>query len=316
MNRPILVVAFFAAASAALVAQQAIQGSPNQGVSNPPPDDTITSTEIAEPVAKPPAGHQMNAPAQNATAPAPSQPAPSQSRTYAANKPANHATDDGIVQVDQPASEPPNLSRRSYKPDPDGDLVHPAPLGPGEIAEGTLIRVRLLNDVSSSFTEQGEPFRSRVASDVLQDGHIVVPTGSEISGKVVSVSKGKFAGHGSLLLSPQQVTLPNGESFQLHAMVRATPGSHTRVGSEGTITPDSRKKRAAIQYAGAVGVGAIAGAVLGGPTGALAGSLIGAGLVTTHLLISHPQANLNSGSVLMLTLTEQVHLVSASAPGN
>jgi hypothetical protein len=50
--------------------------------------------------------------------------------------------------------------------------------------------------------------------------------------------------------------------------------------------------------------------------GALAGSLVGAGIVTTHLLVSHPQAHLDSGDVLMLTLTERMHLVPVANTGN
>jgi hypothetical protein len=321
MNRPVFVVAFFAVASAALVAQEASQSNPYQGVSNPPLDDNIISSEDAPPIAKPPAGHPMNAqpaaPAQTTSAPAP-QPAVQSSKPVAVTRPANSAvtgTDDGTVQVAQPTSAPPDLASRPYKPDPDGDIVRPKPLGPGEIAEGTLIRVRLLNDLSSSFSEAGQPFHSRVATDVLQDGNVVIPTGSEISGKVVSVSTGRFAGHGSLLLHPDTVTLPNGESFQLHAMVSATPGSRTHVGPEGTVIPDRRTKRAAIEYAGGVGAGALTGALLGGPVGALAGGAVGAGLVTTHLLVSHAQANLDNGSVLMLTLTTQVHLVPTTVHG-
>ncbi len=287
MKRPLLVLVFFAAASGALVAQQAGQSSQYSGVSNPPPDDSIVSTENPAPVAKPPASHPYVQPA----APA-----------VAASQP-------------MPASAPPDLSTRMPAPDPDGDVVHVAPLPPGQIAEGTLIRVRLLNSLSSSFSEQGEPFRGRVASDVLQDGNVVIPAGSEISGTVTSVSTGHFGGHGTMLLRPDTVTLPNGESFRLHAMVSGTPGTHTRVNGEGMISPDSRKKRAGIEYAGGVGAGAIAGAYLGGPVGALAGSLVGAGLVTTHLLLSHPQARLDTGSVLLLSLTEQVSLVPAAARG-
>jgi hypothetical protein len=65
-----------------------------------------------------------------------------------------------------------------------------------------------------------------------------------------------------------------------------------------------------------VGGGAITGAFLGGPVGALAGSIVGAGVVTTHLLVSHPQANLDSGTTLMLTLTERMHLVPAGSNGD
>ena len=310
MNRPLLVVAFFAVASSALVAQQASQSSPYQGVSTPPPDDSITSSENPEIIAKPPAGHPRKAestvPVQTAAVP------------HSTAQPVNRAaygSDDGVVQASQPMSAPPDLASRPYTPDPDGDIVRPRPLGPGEIAEGTLIRVRLLNDLSSSFTQVGQPFHSRVATDVLQDGNVVIPTGSEISGKVESVSTGHFGGHGTLMLRPETVTLPNGESFHLGATVSSTPGSHTRVNAEGTISPGPRKKRAGVEYAGAVGVGVVAGAYLGGPAGALAGGLIGAGLVTTHLLISHPQARLDSGSVLMLSLTEQVHMVPTTAHG-
>jgi hypothetical protein len=291
MNRPLLVIALFVAASAALIAQQASPSSPYQGVSTPPPDDSIVSTEIPEPVAKPPASHPP-ASYPVVQSPVAAQPAPQ-----------------------MPSSTPPDLYSRIPAPDPDGDVVHPAPLPRGEIAEGTLIRVRLLNDLSSSFSEQGEPFHARVATDVLQDGNVVIPTGSEISGRVANVSTGHFAGHGSLLLIPETVTLPNGEAFRLHAMVSGTPGTHNRVNAEGTISPDSRMKRAGIEYAGAVGVGAVAGAYLGGPVGALAGGLVGAGLVTTHLLISHPQTHLDTGSVLMLSLTHQVHLVPAASHG-
>ena len=64
------------------------------------------------------------------------------------------------------------------------------------------------------------------------------------------------------------------------------------------------------------GVGVVTGAALGGPAGALAGSLVGAGLVTAHLLISHPQATLEEGTTLLFTLTENLNLVPANPTGN
>jgi hypothetical protein len=314
MNRPILVFAFVAVATASLLAQEASQTTPYQGTSNPPPDDTIITDSGEQPLAKPPAGHPLNTPA---TQPATASPATPVQQSVPAGNPSTVVvgSDNGIVQP-APSATAPNLASTPALYDPDGDIVHPAPLGPGEIREGTMIRVRLLNDLSSAFTEQGQTFRSRVASDVLSGGNVVIPTGAEISGKVVEASTGRFGGHGTLMLRPETVTLPNGESFRLHAMVASAPGTHTRVGGEGVIAPDSRKLRAGIEYGGAVGVGAVAGAYLGGPVGALAGSLVGAGIVTTHLLISHPQAHLDSGDVLMLTLTERMHMEPVANSGN
>ena len=314
MNRPILVVAFVALATASLLAQESSQNSPYQGTSTPPPDETIITDSAEQPQAKPPAGHPLNAP-DNSAVPANAIPAPSTQpapRNSGVNGQMRVTSDSGIG---QPASSA-NLASSPALYDPDGDIVHPAPLGPGELREGTMIRVRLLNDLSSSLSAQGQAFRSRVATDVLSGANVVIPAGSEISGKVVEVSTGHFGGHGTLMLRPETVTLPNGESFRLHAMVASAPGTHTRVDSEGTITADSRKLRAGIEYGGAVGAGAVAGAYLGGPVGALAGSLVGAGIVTTHLLVSHPQAHLDSGDVLMLTLTERMHLEPIANTGS
>ncbi|MGA8740343.1 MAG: hypothetical protein WB561_04055 [Terracidiphilus sp.] len=312
MNRPILACAFFALAITALVAQDQSQSSPYQGTSNPPPDDTIITSEQQPPIPKPPAGHPMQ---QAQAAPTQTAPQAMAARQDAGPVPQTYGdgTDEGIVGV---APSAPGLTPRAASVDPDSDIVHPAPLPPGTLDEGTLIRIRLLNEVSSSFAEQGEPFRSRVASDVLQDGQVVIPAGAEIDGRVAEVSAGHFAGHGSILLQPETVTLENGNKFQLHAVINSTPGSNLKVGSEGVITPGSRLKKDGYEYAGIGGGGMVVGAVLGGPAGMLAGGIIGAGVVTTHLLVSHPQANLASGSYLMLTLTEQVQLVPASSQGN
>ena len=48
---------------------------------------------------------------------------------------------------------------------------------------------------------------------------------------------------------------------------------------------------------------------MGGPVGALTGSLIGAGVVTVHLLVSHPQAVLEPGTTLLFTTSERMNLV-------
>jgi hypothetical protein len=305
MNRPILVFAFVAAASASLLAQQAGQSGQYQGTSNPPPDETIiTDTDQAQPQAKPPAGHPMTTPPDAISQPSATA-QPSSVTTGSSNGAAPAAMGNSLP----PNSLPQDLTTGPVPmSDPDGDIVHPAPLGPGMIGEGTMIRVRLMKDLSSSFSEQGESFRSRVASDVLSGGSVVIPAGSEISGRVAEVSTGHFAGHGTLMLKPETVTLPNGQSFHVHAVVTGAPGTRERVNSEGMISAQSNKLKAGIEYGGVMGVGAITGAYLAGPVGALAGTIAGAGLVTAHLLISHPQAHLDNGDVLMLTLTEQIHM--------
>jgi hypothetical protein len=303
MNRPFLACILFAVASAAAGAQQS-QQNPYAGTSNPPADDAIVTTST--PPAKPPAGQPLVA-----AQPAPVAPQPSSSDP-AVNSPAG--TDANIVQGVQPAQ--PDLVPRAYADDPDGDIVHPGMLQPGELGEGTTIRVRLLDRLSTVDTEKGEPFRSQVASDVLQGGQVLIPAGAEIDGRVVEVSTGHPGGTGTMRLHPDTVILADGTRYRLFAELTGAPGSNTRIGGEGTIRPNSRLKRDGIEYGGAVGAGVVTGAILAGPAGALTGGLIGAGAVTTHLLVSHPQATLEPGTTLLFTLTAPLHMTAAGASGN
>ena len=310
MKRQILVCALLVAAAAAVGAQgagQSSQSNPYQGTSNPPPDDQITTSGV--PQAKPPAGHyaQPAAPAQAQAEPRPA------AADQSANPPAYQGDDSGIVRVAPGSSAAPAVAEHAAPYDPDGDIVHPRALRPGELGEGTSIRVRLMQRLSTVSSQKGEAFRTVVASDVVEGGQVVIPAGAEIDGRVIQVSSGHVGGHGFMRLQPEAVILPNGSRFMLHAETTGTPGSRTRMGSEGAITPDSRLKRDGIEYGGAVGAGAVTGAFLGGPVGALTGGLIGAGAVTAHLLISHPQATLEIGTTLLFTLTDNLNLVPATA---
>jgi type IV secretory pathway VirB10-like protein len=316
-----LVYALMAATAVALGAQEANQSNPYQGTSNPPPDSSIT-TQAPEAApqytsqAKPSPSRYGQPP--SAVAPM-SQAAPP---PYAAETVPNEtvpapANDDGIVQV-APADNAaqPTLDRRSAMVDPDGDIVHPAPLPQGELGEGTTIRVRLMGRLSTSESQPGESFHTEVASDVVQNGRVLIPAGSKIDGKVISVSSGRAGGHGSMRLRPESVTLPDGTHFRLYAQLAGAPESTDRIGYEGLVTPGSRLKKDGIEYGGAVGTGAVTGAILGGPGGALAGTIIGASVISVHLLVSHPQATLENGTVLLFTLSEPLNLVAASPTGN
>jgi hypothetical protein len=276
------------------------QSGAYQGVSQPPADAIETSPDAPPPPAAKPsaavvASSQQNAPQPTSAGPVYPEPGPAQGQSYA---PADDSQQ--------------GLNTRAAIVDPDGDMVHVAPARPGELLSGATIRVRLMERLSSAQIDKGQPFHGQVASDVLQDGKVLIPAGSNIEGKVTNVSTGHFGGHGSFRLRPEAVILPDGTRYELHAYTTGTPGSKARVGDEGDINPGSRAKKDGVEYGAVVGTGAVTGAVLGGPVGALTGSLIGAGMVTTHILVDHPQATLEPGAVLLFTLTEPMNLY---APG-
>jgi hypothetical protein len=313
--------------------QSGSQNDPYAGQSHPPSDDVIVTSSIPAP--KPPAGQplvpaatvsvQADTPSAATPVPAPDQgqPQPTSPDPGASfqSPQAVDGTDGGLVQVaPSPSYGAPVLSQRSDNSaayaDPDGDIVHPRPLQPGELQSGSKIWVHLLDRLSTAASEKGDTFRSTVAMDVFQGSQVLVPAGSEIDGRVVSVSSGHVGGRGTMRLQPEVVILPDGARYQLHADLTGTLGSKTHVVGEGTIRPDSRIKRDSIEYGGAVGVGVVTGAVVAGPAGALTGGLIGAGAVTVHLLVNHPQATLESGTTLIFELTDPPFLTPAVASGN
>jgi len=280
-----------ATAATAQQAQPAPAPDPYQGVSQPPTGPILTTQDAPAP--KPQAGVVATvtvAPQQ----PQPTSPGPDVS--YASPV---------------PQSAPPPEPLYTRPADPDGDIVHPLPARPGELLAGATIRVRLIDRISSSQTEKGEPFRGQVVADVVQYGQVLIPAGASIEGRVSAVSAGHFGGHGSFRLRPEAVILPDGSRFELHAETMAAPGSRARIGSEGTVNPASRAKKDGVEYGAVVGTGVVAGAVLGGPVGALTGGLIGAGVVTTHLMVDHPQATLEPGAILLFSTTEPMNLLPA-----
>jgi len=303
MNRKTLAILIAASASLSLAtAAKAQQPAPYEGVSKPPMDTIEASPDAPPPPPIPKPSAAKIAP-QAAPAPQPTSYGP---------VPAPTASDDTIIANIEPHRESNvALTKRAPVDDPDGDIVHVRAAQPGELLEGATIQVKLLDRLSSTDSEKGEQFRGEVAYDVLQDGKVLIPRGSSIEGRVTAVSAGHFGGHGSMHLRPDVVVLPDGSRYQLHAETTGAMGTKSRIGSEGSVNPGSRAKKAGIEYGAVVGSGAVTGAVLGGPVGALTGSLVGAGIVTTHLMVNHPQTTLEPGSVLLFTLTEPMNLTPA-----
>lgn len=295
----------------AAIAQSAQQPSqdPYQGVSQPPADDAITTTpDTPAAPAKPSAAIPATSPA------APVTPAAATAKPAQATQPEN--PDYGIVTspvTDTPAAtvahnNDATLQKRPYNPDE--DIVSMVPSPSGELAQGTNIRVHMLDNLSTRQTESGSPFKATVAADVYKEGRVIIPAGSELRGRVVGVTQGHHLGSpATLRLRPDVVILPDGTAYHLYAHVVQSQAPGTRTDSEGGIQPSSHLKKNAIEYGAGAGTGALVGAKVAGPTGALVGSLVGAGVISAHLLMQHPSAvEVPKGSTVTFSLTEPMGL--------
>lgn len=285
-------------------AQQAAQ-TPYQGVSNPPADDSIV-TSPDQPAPAPAAKPSPSIPAAQTTPASSTNPTPA---------PVTNP-DEGIVTSLPSNSAPPAPAaaakletRSSYNPD--ADIVGYVPSANNELAEGTNIRARLMDTLSTKETNAGSAFKAQVAADVYKNGRVIIPAGSELRGRVVSVTQGHhFGPQATLRLRPDVVILPDGTAYHLYGQVVGSQAPRTRTDSEGGIQPSSNLKKDALEYGVGAGSGAIVGAKFGGPTGALVGSLVGAGVITTHLLLQHPQiAEVPKGAIVTFSLTEPMDLL-------
>ena len=79
------------------------------------------------------------------------------------------------------------------------------------LAEGTPIHPRLDREISSRDNGAGTVFTAQVDQDVVQNGRVIIPTGSVIHGRVTHADYGRrISGHGSLRLLADEVVLPDG----------------------------------------------------------------------------------------------------------
>jgi hypothetical protein len=211
------------------------------------------------------------------------------------------------------ASAPDRYARPQLKErvpvDPDAGIVTFVPVKPGELGSGTVIKMRLDQDLSTVTTQPGAVFTGRVTEDVMQGGVVVIPVNAVVRGRVMYVAEGRrFRGPASIRLRPDEVILPDNSRMSMHAEVTNVDSHGTKTDDEGNIVSTDNAKRTLGEMALAGGGGAAAGGVLGGVPGALIGGVVGAGIVTTHWLLEKHQATLPANSEISIGLTEPMIL--------
>ncbi|MHB8302214.1 MAG: hypothetical protein ACYDC6_05145 [Acidobacteriaceae bacterium] len=270
---------------------QTAKPSPYQGVSHPP-DEAIVTNDLGP----------TDSSAADDSISSSVQPKP-----HMESAPTS-ANDHQYVQHPGLVSRPPSPTMA----DPYADVVTSVPSGPNQLPEGTILRVTLNQDLSTATTQPGSLFSARLVEPVKKDGKIVIPIGSTVTGRVTSVSSGKrIRGGATIRLRPDEVNLPDGTRYFLHAEVYDLANrNHIKPGSEGTVVSSDHGKRTASE-AGLFGGGAAAAGFLiaGGPAALVAGGAA-AGYVGAHWLLESHQAILPKDSEVVFGLTQPMSLVS------
>lgn len=171
---------------------------------------------------------------------------------------------------DRPEPEPTEEIAEAPAPEPEQPAREERPEPVTSIAtvpSGTVMRVELMESLSSQTSEPGDIFRARVASDVTDDGgQVVIPAGSEVVGVVgEAVPLRKVGGQAKLTLRFTDLVLPSGGTVPIRASFVGAGRSETR--------------KDAATIGGAAAGGAILGRVLSKGNrsrGAVIGAIIGA----------------------------------------
>jgi hypothetical protein len=147
----------------------------------------------------------------------------------------------------------------------------------------TVLRVELLNRLSSDISRRGDPFQARVVEPREYEGAI-------LQGRVVSVKRaGRVKGTSELQLAFEQIRLPDGRYETFSAQVVEVVDSHDGTGvgevdEEGGVRGRDSTRDDAAKVGASAGIGAIIGAIAGGGKGAAIGAAIGAGAGTGGVL--------------------------------
>ncbi len=184
----------------------------------------------------------------------------------------------------------------------------PAAVPPGkiELPTGTHIPLVLHNGVSTRTARVGDPVYFETLFPIMQDGKIVIPAGSYVSGEVTETKRpGRVKGRGELMLRLETLILPNAYMVRFDGSpASASTGGNETTNREGKIEGDSNKKGDASTVAKTTAAGAGIGG-LATRTGAGAGIGAGAGLavgLAAILLTRGPEAELPRGTTLEATL--------------
>ena len=168
------------------------------------------------------------------------------------------------------------------------------------VPDDIALRIRLDDTLTSVDSEVGDPF----SATVVDQGEY---RNARIYGHIAEIdSSGRVTGHTAMTLRFDRLVMPDGRRAPIHAEIielyHAPSGE--KVDVEGAIESGGRG-RTSIEHTGiGAGAGALLGGIFGGGKGAGIGSIIGgAGGLGTTAFHGHQKITLSSGQEILIRIT-------------
>jgi Bacterial conjugation TrbI-like protein len=178
------------------------------------------------------------------------------------------------------------------------------------IPAGTILNCRLTQALTTQINSQGQSFAATVAEPLVVNGQEVLPAGATVQGRIASLSRpGRIKGVGEMVLSPETLSMPNGRTFALKAVLihaYGAPGASV-ADAEGLVKGPSAHRGDLTEIGLGTGGGTFLGTLLGGFHGAFIGGMIGGGAALVDRLRRRgPDLALPTGTELKFQLTRQL----------
>lgn len=182
------------------------------------------------------------------------------------------------------------------------------------LPEGTSLKVKLENTITTFSSKSGDPFSGRVTEAVMLNGKTVIPVGATVQGRVTKVSEPRrVAGKPTIGIFPETLVLPNGERFMLNAaLVDTSLRNGTDVNDEGQFKGKGHDGKDLTEIGMGTGGGMLVGGLIGGGKGLLIGGAVGATATVAHWLGKHNSAALPAGTELVMELSRPMEMTPAS----
>lgn len=183
--------------------------------------------------------------------------------------------------------------------------------GGAALPQGTEIKIKLLDTVSTQRNERGDRVRAEVMEDILVGRQVGIPKGTRIIGEIAALRRpGRIKGRAEMTLTFKELELPGGQRIPIEAtVVSIEPRSDSEVQDEGTIQGEASKGEDAQRVGTAAGIGAVIGVLTGGRRGAQSGAAAGGITGVAGILLTRGRdLRLYSETELLVRLDKEVVL--------
>lgn len=182
------------------------------------------------------------------------------------------------------------------------------------INAGQVIRVRMNQTITSENARVGDQFTTTTVVPVYASGIEVIPAGSEIIGRVATVTRAsRKSKAGTIGVHFVSLRLPTGIARAMNGDLTDLAVNDITADNEGEVSGRSAMKRNVVFIGGGAATGALIGAIAGGGKGAGIGALVGGGLGAAGAVFSKGhEAVVQSGTEFGVVLNQTLSLPAAN----